>query len=127
MRVAILVVTCALLSSCFVGLIINDQGLTALVYESSGKRQCEAAAITPQQSASRLAQAGVGVVTSSCAILTSNAYPAVCGAPSGELVLLEIRETDVSTAQRLGFSLATTLSLGSGDPGYARIDCATAP
>jgi hypothetical protein len=123
----VLLIAGALLSSCFVGIFIDNRGLTAIVYESSGKRQCEPAAITPQQSASRLTQAGVGVITSSCAVLTSNAYPAVCGAPSGELVLQEIRDSDVGTVQRLGFTLVSTLQVSSGDPGYARIDCAAAP
>ena len=116
-----------LLSSCFVGIVVNDDEVNVLVYESTGKRQCEPETITPQQSARRLTDAGVGVRESSCAVLASIAYPAVCGAPSGELVVHEISDNQLGAAQRLGFTLVTTLRLGNGEPGYLTVACASSP
>ena len=115
------------LSSCFVGIVVNDDEVNVLVYESNGKRQCEPAAITPQQSARRLTDAGVAVRSSSCAVLTSIAFPAVCGAPSGELVVHEIGESKTDAALRAGFTLVTTLRLGSGEPGYTTVACVSSP
>ena len=112
-----------LLSSCFVGIVVNDDGANVTIYESSGKRQCEPALITPQQSARRLSDSGIDVRASSCAVLTSIAYPAVCGAPSGELVMHDIDEHDLGDAERLGFTRVTTLRLTSGEPGYMPIAC----
>jgi len=116
-----------LLSSCFVGIVVNDDEVNVLVYESSGKRQCEPAAISPQQSARKLENAGVPVRESSCAVLTTIAFPAVCGAPSGELVLHEISGNKATAAQQAGFTLVTTLRSGAGDPGYATVACASSP
>lgn len=116
-----------LLSSCFVGLVVTGDEVNVLVYESSGKRQCEPATASPQQSAQRLANAGVDVRESSCAVLTRIAYPAVCGAPSGELFVHEIGENQLATAQRLGFSLVITLRSGDGDPGYTAVACTSGP
>jgi hypothetical protein len=122
-RTATVIAACGALSSCFVGIVLNDDEVNVLIYESSGKRQCEPVALTPQQSASRLKNAGVDVRESSCAVLTSIAFPAVCGAPSGELVVHEISESKLDAAQRLGFTLVTTLRLGTGEPGYVAVAC----
>lgn len=116
-----------LLSSCFVGIVVDDDGANVLVYESNGRRQCEPAAISPQQSARKLENAGVTVRESSCAVLTTIAFPAVCGAPSGELVVHEISESKALAAQQMGFTLVTTLRSGSGDPGYTTVACASSP
>jgi len=121
------ILACVLLSSCFIGVVVDDRGATVLVYESNGKRQCEPAAISPQQSARKLENAGVDVRGSSCAVLTTIAFPAVCGAPSGELVVHEIFESKLATAEQVGFTLVTTLRSGGDDPGYATIACAAAP
>jgi hypothetical protein len=116
-----------LLSSCFVGIVVNDDEVNVLVFESNGRRQCEPAAISPQQSARKLENAGVNVRESSCAVLTTNAFPAVCGAPSGELVVHEVSQSKAATAQQMGFTLVTTLRSGSGDPGYTTIACTSSP
>jgi len=116
----------ALLPSCFVGIVLDENEVNVLVYESNGSRQCEPASITPEQSARRLEAAGIEVVESSCAVLSSIAFPAVCGAPTGELLLHEIDESRVNAAQRLGFTLVTTLRLGSGEPGYTTVSCRSA-
>jgi len=126
-RAATLVGAALLLSSCFVGIVLNDDEVNVLVFESDGRRQCEPAVVTPQQSARRLADGGVDVRDSSCAVLTNLAFPAVCGAPSGELVVHEIDQHQLDAAQRLGFSLVTTLRLGNGDPGYTIVACTSGP
>jgi hypothetical protein len=124
---AALLAATALLPACFVGIVVHDEGANVTVYESNGKRQCEPALITPQQSARRLTDSGIDVRASSCAVLTSIAYPAVCGAPSGELVLHDIDEHDLGDAERLGFTRVTTLRLATGEPGYTPIACTAPP
>src|SRR3569623_80451 len=95
LRTAAVAFAAAIQCSCFVGIVVNPDETNVLVYESSGRRQCEPAPATPQQSARRLTDAGVPVRESSCAILTTLAYPAVCGAPTGELYVFDVGEYDV--------------------------------
>jgi hypothetical protein len=117
----------ALQNGCFVGIVVNEDETNVLVYESTGQRQCEPASSNAQQSARRLTDAGVAVRDSSCAILTNLAFPAVCGAPSGQLYVHEIDERGIAAAQRTGFTLVTTLRLGNGDAGYAMVSCPAMP
>jgi hypothetical protein len=96
----------------------------SLVYESSGKLQCQQNGLTPQQSAARLAGAGIEVLASSCGVVTGTAFPAVCGAPTGEILLHEVPLSDLEAADRLGFRTADSLRHDT-DHNYARVDCQT--
>jgi hypothetical protein len=96
----------------------------SLVYESSGKLQCQQNGLTPQQSAARLAGAGIKVLASSCGVVTGVAFPTVCGAPTSEILLHEVPLSDLEAADRLGFKTADSLRKDS-DHSYARVDCQT--
>ncbi len=96
----------------------------SLVYESSGKLQCQQNGLTPQQSAARLAGAGIEVLASGCGVVTGTAFPAVCGAPTGEILLHEVPLAELEAADRLGFRTADSLRKDS-DHSYARVDCET--
>ncbi|HJR70147.1 MAG TPA: hypothetical protein VKA43_08930 [Gammaproteobacteria bacterium] len=50
-----------------------------------------------------LIRAGIDVLRSACGTLTGVAFPAVCGAPTGEINLHDIRPENLPDAERLGF------------------------
>lgn len=105
----------------------EDTGLVpgrTLVYESSGRLQCEAGGLTPQQSAMKLAAADIKALASSCGVVTGVAYPAVCGAGTGDILLHEIRTADLPAAHQLGFATADSLRTGSSID-YQQVDCET--
>jgi len=97
-----------------------------LVYEGRGRLQCDfTGGITPEQSAMKLIREGVDVLRSGCGGMTEVAFAAVCGGPSGELVLHEIRSANLDTAERAGFRDVSELKVPGGSQGYAWVDCDT--
>ena len=72
-----------------------------LVFEN-GAPQCEPA-VSLDSSASKLLDAGVDVLKSSCGTQTGVGYASVCGGLSGELLVHEIHRVDLPEAERLGF------------------------
>jgi hypothetical protein len=94
-----------------------------LVYIDSGAQQCESKGLLPRASAERLIDAGVDVLTSDCGVLTGVLLPAVCGAPTGDILVHEIRAANLPEAERLGFMGVATIA-GAGH-GYTLVDCAT--
>ncbi len=95
-----------------------------LVYEFSGRLQCETDGLTPQQSATKLAAADIEAVSSSCGVVTGVAFPAVCGAGTGDILLHEIRTSDLRGADQLGFRTVDSLRKGN-DRNYERVNCET--
>jgi hypothetical protein len=97
-----------------------------LVFEGRGRLQCVfTGGITPEQSAMKLIREGVDVLRSGCGAMTDVAFATVCGGPSGELVLHEIRTANLDTAERAGFRPVADLKTRSGGQGYAWVDCET--
>lgn len=120
-----LLVFCALGAA--LGACVNDVELpldSVTVYESAQMRQCEQGGITPEQSAARLAAAGVPASRSSCGVLTGMAYPAVCGAGTGRILLHDIPPARKEAAEGLGFADVASLTDEEG-PGFMRLDCET--
>lgn len=97
-----------------------------VVYEGRGRLTCAfTGGSTPQQSAMKLANAGVDVLRSGCGGVTGVVSPAVCGFPSGEILLHEIRSVNLDTADRLGFAPADNLIDRSRGTDYVWVDCQT--
>ncbi|MEN9416452.1 MAG: hypothetical protein RI988_72 [Pseudomonadota bacterium] len=74
------------------------------VYLSLGSRQCQDGGRTLAQVRQLLADAGVRVLSSGCGT-DGMAYPAVCGAPDGRIVILEVPAEQVEAARKAGFAL----------------------
>lgn len=64
--------------------------------------QCEAPAVTLKQSAKKLINAGIAVSRSNCGV-DGLAYPAMCGAQAGEILVHDIPESSLDRAMELGF------------------------
>jgi len=95
-----------------------------VVFESRGRLQCDfTGGTTPELSAMKLIREGVDVMRSGCGGMTEVAFAAVCGGPSGELVLHEIRAVNLDTAERAGFRDVAELKVPGGSQGYAWVDC----
>jgi hypothetical protein len=98
----------------------------SFVFEGRGRLQCDfTGGITPEQSAMKLIREGVDVMRSGCGAMTEVAFAAVCGGPSGELVLHEIRSVNLDTAERAGFREVAELKTSGGGQGYAWVNCDT--
>lgn len=102
----------------------DESGLPALVFESGPRlAQCEAPAITPQQSAAKLTQAGIDVHATSCGMRTGVAYAAVCGGGTPDIILHDIPAGAVAEAGALGFLPADGLVDAARQTGWQRIPC----
>ena len=94
-----------------------------LVFADRGAHQCQQDGMTPEVSAQRLIDAGVDVLKSYCGQRTGVAFPAVCGAPTGDILLHQIRAANLPDAERLGFqNVAQLAAIGQG---YVLVDCTT--
>ena len=95
-----------------------------LVFESRQSLQCESDGISPETSAQKLVNAGIDVLRSTCGNRTGVVFPTVCGGPTGEILVHEIRGVNVEDAQRLGFAQVSTLVDTTAGTNYELIDCA---
>jgi hypothetical protein len=95
------------------------------VYEGRQSLQCGSRGLTTQQSAQKLINGGIDVVQSACGVMTGVAFPAVCGAGTGEILLHEIRTVNLVDAEQRGFKAAATLQNPARGTDYARVDCQT--
>lgn len=95
-----------------------------LVFESRQSLQCESDGISPETSAQKLINAGIDVLRSTCGNRTGVVFPAVCGGPTGEILVHEIRAVNVEDALRLGFAEVSTLVDVAAGTNYQLIDCA---
>jgi hypothetical protein len=78
-----------------------------VVYESGPHlAQCAPPALTPKQSATKLTNAGIEVRRSSCGHLAGVAFPAVCGAGTGQVLLHDIPASSLAAARAAGFGPA---------------------
>lgn len=95
-----------------------------VVYEAGPySRQCDAAFITRTQSAARLTAAGIDVRRSSCGHIEGVAYPAVCGAGTGQILLHDIPSSSLEAARAAGFEDADKLKEIGRDTGWRRDRC----
>jgi hypothetical protein len=95
----------------------------ALVYADRGAHQCQADGTTPEASAQQLINAGVDALKSYCGQRTGVVFPAVCGAPTGDILLHEIRAANLPDAEKLGFQ--SVAALAAAGQGYVLVDCTT--
>ena len=87
-----------------------DDAIFVLVFRSGPViEQCGFVVVTPEQSAAQLQGAGVEVLRSRCGAVSGISYPAVCGAPTGSLILHDIPATSLPVALANGFRLAKDL------------------
>ena len=85
------------------------------VYQSLGRRQCEAGGETPETLAARLKAAGVEATPAGCAN-DGMMYAAVCGGGDGVLGLLDIAAADAAAAAKAGFRPFSDLPDASRQP-----------
>ncbi|MFA0809983.1 hypothetical protein [Microbulbifer epialgicus] len=76
------------------------------VYRKSGRKQCEGGGMTLQQSLAKLRENGIAVQESRCGVRTDRMYPAVCGAPTGDILLHLIGMDALDAALELGYDPA---------------------
>lgn len=100
-------------------------GLEEVVVYAAGPRlaQCESVAITRTQSAAKLTAAGIDVRRSSCGYIEGRLHPAVCGAPTGEILLHDIPASSLEAARAAGFEAADELEEPGGGTGWRRAEC----
>lgn len=96
---------------------------TTHIYKPDGNKQCEPATATLANSTNQLTNAGIKVLTSTCATQTGMAVITVCGAPTLGIHLHEIKTSDVPQAKRLGYEEAHNLVNKERGTGYETIDC----
>lgn len=107
----------------------NEQGggdgtaPATLVFKDRGARQCETDGMSAEQSAQQLAEAGIDVLDSTCGRRTGIAFTTVCGAGTGDILVHEIRDTNVTHAEELGFERIETLVNAEQGTGYELLDC----
>jgi hypothetical protein len=85
------------------------------VYQSLGRRQCEAGGETPETLAAQLKAAGVEATPAGCAN-DGMMYAAVCGGGDGVLGLLDIAAADAAAAAKAGFRPFSDLPDASRQP-----------
>ena len=94
-----------------------------LVFQDRGSIQCQSDGMTPEESAQTLIDAGIDVLNSTCGYRTGVAFPSVCGAPTGEILVHQIRGVNIEHAVQLGFADIETLVDPEKGTGYELIDC----
>lgn len=98
-------------------------GPLVTVYEGGPRvKQCEQAVTTVALSAQKLSTAGVPPTNSGCGVVHV-AYPAVCGAGTGFIIVHDIPSEGLERAQQSGFAAASTLRKPSGEDGWNRVEC----
>ncbi len=123
--------SCRLLLSaaCLLAACSGDSGSGAadgaLVYTGTGAAQCETGGLSLEQSAQRLIDAGIDVLDSACGAMTGVAFAAVCGAPTGEILVHEIRDVNAPHAREIGYESVETLVDPEQGTGYRLVDCDT--
>jgi hypothetical protein len=100
-------------------------GLGDIVVYEAGPHlaQCASVAITRTQSAAKLTSAGIDVRRSSCGYIEGMAWPAVCGAGTGEILLHDIPASSLEAARAAGFEAADRLEELGRDTGWRRERC----
>jgi len=76
------------------------------VFQARGNRQCEGGGISLEQSNAKLTGNGVEVQESRCGTRSDRMYPAVCGGPTGDILLHLISQESLDAALELGFDPA---------------------
>jgi hypothetical protein len=89
-------------------------GIDEMVVYEAGPHlaQCSPPALTLAQSAAKLTSGGIEVRRSSCGHIEGVAYPSVCGAGTGEILLHDIPAADLGAAEAAGFASADRLTTG---------------
>ena len=86
-----------------------------VVYQSLGRRQCEAGGETPATLAAQLNSSGIEATPAGCAN-DGMMYAAVCGGGDGVLGLLDIAAADAAAATKAGFRPFSDLPDASRQP-----------
>lgn len=107
-----------LLAACDQG---SSQPDTVRVY-ADGALQCEPRP-TLESNAQVLIGSGIDVLWSSCGVKTGVAVVTVCGAPSLEIFVHEIRNANLQDAEGLGYRQVETLVDAAAGTGYELTDC----
>lgn len=95
-----------------------------VVYEAGPHlAQCASVEITRTQSAAKLTTAGIDVRRSSCGYIEGLAWPTVCGAGTGEILLHDIPASSLEAARAAGFEAADKLKELGRDTGWRREKC----
>jgi len=94
----------------------------ALVYISTGSKQCQNNGMSHNVTAQLLIDKGVDVISSHCGDITGLLVPAACGADTLEINLHTINSQNIPDAQNEGFEPVSKLSERIG-VGYQVIEC----
>jgi hypothetical protein len=73
------------------------------VFIGSGHTQCNNDGLTLAQTQMILVQNGVDVLGSACGTITGIGFASVCGGPTGEINIHQVRRVNLADAERLGF------------------------
>ena len=92
-----------------------DSGTSLWVMQPRGNRQCEGGGRSLQSSAAQLAENGITVQESRCAVRTDRMYPSVCGGATGDLLMHRIPSGLLDAALELGFDPAKPGTYQFGD------------
>ncbi|WP_323844785.1 hypothetical protein [Microbulbifer magnicolonia] len=84
------------------------------VYRGRGNRQCEGGGMSLEESGAKLTDNGVAVQDSRCGTRTDRMYPAVCGGPTGDILLHLIAKDSLDAALELGFDPADQIQYQNG-------------
>lgn len=93
----------------------SGSGELIWVFEARGNRQCEEGGITLDASRDKLAAARVAVHESACGARTDKMFPAVCGGPTGDILLHRIPKHELDMALQLGFDPAAQAQYEAGN------------
>jgi hypothetical protein len=105
----------------------NDDTTSVQVFISNGHTQCDNNGAPLAQTQMILVQGGIDVLGSACGTITGVAYPAVCGAATGEINIHRVRRENVADAERLGFRNVSDIGTVSDVPGtgFQEVNCDT--
>ena len=101
----------------------SSSGENIFVYDTREILQC-ARAMSLEESAQRLVDAGVDVLASTCGYRTGVAVPTVCGVPSTAFLAHKIREANLADAEDEGFLDVATLVDAEAGTSYEFVECA---
>lgn len=100
----------------------DNEAATATVFEEKNSIQCGSSGLSTEQSRQTLITNGIDVIQSDCAYNNLMAFPSVCGADTGEILVHEIPKQNVVDAEKSGFTNTNDIS-----DDYSIYDCSQTP
>ncbi len=73
------------------------------LYKSAGSVQCTGGGVSVQEMERQLTGAGIKVLSSACGS-DGKMYPSMCGSPDGRIGIVEVPDSQVQAAAKMGFA-----------------------